>query len=232
MQPSISPRHSRTFHLQIGKRYTNAGISEDAKLLYYYNETRITVYLTLPALESTMGGAKQPLKHIFDYRERPAHTIHRVELSKTWLVIYTNQDLTVLRVRNHTINIATAVKRPCAGWAPRGLAIHESEDSLKIIIGQCRQGRMSVEGQILLFTVTQDINDHPSICKPLEYNLDGGDHPKDVNFSPDGRLFLCRTQLRNTVLVWELPSQPGAQERSIAINQSSYTPVSHTQELL
>ena len=105
------------------------------------------------------------------------------------------------------------------------------EDSLKIVIGQCRQGRISVEGQILLFTVRQKGNGHPSICEPRVYKLDG-DHPKDVDFSPNGTLFLCRTELRNNVLVWELPSDSSANERSISINKSSYTQVSEAQGVL
>ena len=231
IQPAIPPRSSRKFHLQIGKGYTNAGISEDSRLLYYYDHKRIAVYPTATALESTMRGGKHPLKDIFDYSERHTYAIHRVALSRKWMVICTNQDLAVLQVRNNTIDRTTAIRRPCAGWAPRGLAIHESEDSLKILIGQCRQGRKSVEGQVLLFTVRQKSKEHPSICEPLVYKMDGGDHPKDVDFSPNGRLFLCRTQLRNNVLVWELPSHPSAIERPISISKSSYTPVSETQSL-
>lgn len=190
------------------------------------------MYSTLTALESTTRGVKHPLKDVFDYSERPGHTIHRVALSRTWMVICTDQDLAVLQIRNHTVDKATAVRRPCAGWAPRGLAIQEFEDSLKIVLGQCRQGRMSLEGRMLLFTVRQTIDDRPSICEPLVYNMDGGDHPKDVDFSQNGRLILCRTQLRNTVLVWKLPSHPSANERSISISKSGYTPVRETRGLL
>lgn len=187
----------------------------------------MTVLETSRLLETTPHQAVQVSQGPHDYVERRQDAvIERVALSGRWLAICTNQELKILQMRTQPNPALEMLRRSHGKWEPTGLALYEHDAKLLIVIGQRQQKGTSFQGRVLLFHIMQPINPGSSMPEPDKYDLPQNDFPNEVDINFDGTLFLCRTELHNSVVIWELGSRSGSDHRSLKITRRCHTPVS------
>ena len=153
--------------------------------------------------------------------------ISRVALSGQYVAISTSETLEVFDMTNTNLvsNQTSAMfSRPHDGWQTTGLAILEQNSRLSIVMGERKQGKQSYEGRVLSFAIELPEPRAQSAPTDCLYNVPRKDFPKNVEISADGDLVLCRTQLSNTVLVWQLPG--GSNQPAFQLTRDCYTPVS------
>ena len=228
IRPMLHLQQQINFHFRSFKHYRTAGMSKDCKYTFFYDEKRVIVLETSKLLESTQDPAVQMSQSAYDYvEERQDAVIERVALSGRWLAICTNQELKLLQMRTRPNGAREMLRRAHGEWEPSGLALYldEHEAKMLLIIGQRKREDASFRGRVLLFHIMQPIN-FGSMPEPDKYDLPQNDFPKEVDISFDGSLFLCRTELHNSVIIWELSSRSGPDQRSLKITRRFHTPVS------
>ena len=227
MRPILPPCQPITFKIRLVKHYRIAGMSKDCKYTFFHDEKRVTVLETSQLLESILDHAVQMPQSTYSYDEgRRKAVIERVALSGQWLAICTNQELKILQIRIQPSRALEMLRSSHGEWEPTGLAICEHNAKLLCVIGQRKHKDASFQGRVLLFHIRQSINSGSSMPEPNKYDLPQNDFPKEVDINFDGTLILCRTELHNSVIIWELDSRPGSDQRSLKITRHPHTPVS------
>ena len=227
IRPTLLHCQPIKFQLRAVKDFKIAGMSRDCRHTFFHDEKRVALLETSLLLETASGQAVQMSRIPYYYVEgRQDAMIERVALSGRWLAICTNQDLIILQVGNQTYRAPEMLRRSHGKWEPTGLALYEHDAQLLLILGQRKHKGASFKGRVLLFHIEQPINLGPSWPEPNKYKLPQNDFPKEVDISFDGTLLLCRTELYNSVVIWELVSQQGSDQRSLKITRRCHTPVS------
>ena len=202
-------------------------MSKDCKYTFFHDDKRVTVLETSQLLESIPDKAAQIPRSADSYIEgRRDAVIERVALSGRWLAICTNQDLQILQMRIQPSRALEMLRSSHGEWEPTGLALHEHNARLLLTLGQRKRKGASFQGRVLLFHIRQPIDSGSSMPEPIKYDLPQNDFPKAVDISFDGTLILCRTELRNSVIIWELDSRPGSDQRALKITRRFHTLVS------
>ena len=216
MDPIVAPCKTMVIHVDLGgKRYIYSGISKTSELIYFYNQKEVVVFRILMPSGKLARTTDKPLQHIFKYpRPSPQSEIGRIAISKTWIVISTNRELTMVKLTSQSYPASNTLQKPYSDdWEPVGLAIHETEAGLKIAVGQRKSSRRFYEGRVLVFSVRPEAGARYSTAEPTEYMLPHKEFPKDVELSSDGKLIVCRSQPRNSIIMWNLYSSPSSSRR-------------------
>ena len=213
--------------IETAKHCKIVGMSKDCKHIFFHDKKRVTVLETSLVLESTPGQAVRMSQIPYSYVEgRQDAVIERVAFSRRWLAICTNQELIVSEMRTQSNSTPRMLRMSYGDWEPTGLALSEHDAKLLLVVGQRKRNDFSFQGIILVFHIEQPINFASSMPKPDKYDLPQNDLPKEVDINSDGTLLLCRTELHNSVVIWELVSSPGSSQRSLRITRRCHTLVS------
>ncbi|KAL8796523.1 MAG: hypothetical protein Q9195_001197 [Heterodermia aff. obscurata] len=211
--------------IQTSKHCKIAGISRDCKHILFHDEKRVTVLETSLVLQSAPGQDVRVSQIPYSYVEgRREAMIERVALSGRWLAISTSQELIICQMRTQASRAPEMLRRSHGKWEPTGLALYERDAQLLLVLGQRKHEGGSFQGRVLLFRIRQPTNVGSSMPEPSKYSLPQNDIPKEVDISFDGKLFLCRTEIHNSVVIWELVSGPGSDQRSLKITRRCHTP--------
>ena len=229
IEPMVPSRKPVAFQIQGVGGSTRAGLSKDCKYAYFYKRQRVIVHqLFVPrdlALQEVAHLSREIFKYVEDAKDM---MIQRVSLSGQHIAISTNQKLVVFKMRRHPTTdsspATTIFTRPYGEWETTGLALHEHDSRLSIVIGQRKRGHTSFKGQVLSFVIQLPVLQAPLNLEPYQYDIPRNDFPKDVDMSMDGTLILCRTQLYNSVIIWDIVSQP--EKNAFQITRNFHTPVS------
>ena len=227
IRPMLHRDPPRTSQIQTAKHCKIAGMSKDCRHIFFHDEKRVTVLETSLVLKSTPSQAVRVSQIPDSYVEgRQDAVIERVAFSRRWLAICTNQELIILQMGTRPNSAPEMLRRSHGKWEPSGLALYEDDARLLLILGQRKHEGDSFQGRVLLFHLGLPINFGSSMPEPYAYNVPQNDFPKEVDVSFDGTLFLCRTELHNNVIIWELVLEPGSDQRSLTITRRCHTPVS------
>ena len=227
IKPMLHCNPPRTSQIQTAKHCKIAGMSKDCRHIFFHDEKRVTVLETSLVLKSTPSQAVRVSQIPYSYVEgRQDAVIERVAFSRRWLAICTNQELIILQMGTRPNSAPEMLRRSHGKWEPSGLALYEDDARLLLVLGQRKHEGDSFQGRVLLFHLALPINFGSSMPEPNAYNVPQNDFPKEVDVSIDGTLFLCRTELHNNVVIWELVLEPGSDQRSLTITRRCHTPVS------
>lgn len=226
MRPSHTP-----FSFQVpGLRgYTRAGLTKDCRYVYFYNLQRVSVHQLLVPRNLTAQKIEHLSQEVLHYAGDFKDTmIQRVSLSGQYIAISTSKRLEVFKMRSHataaSVPESTIFRRAHGEWETTALTLHEHDSRLSIVIGQRKRGPISFEGQVLSVGIELPVHRPFLSLKPCIYGVPRNDFPKDVDVNVNGSIILCRTQLHNSVIVWDLSSN--SSQRSFQLTRSFHTPVS------
>ena len=220
--------HSRPLFFQIPRvrSQSRAGLSRKCDFAYFHDRRKVSVHQL--SISSTFASnevtdpsrlSREFFSHIVGSQDT---VIHRVAIDGQWIAISTNQDLVIINMRDRSMT----PRRAHGDWEPIGLAMHESDGQLSVVLGQRKRGNIAYQGRVLLFTIRLSASLGSFDSEPYLYALPQNDIPMDVDINADGTLLLCRTRLRNSVIVWELFASPAPVRAPFIIPRSCHTPVS------
>lgn len=199
------------------RRYNAAGISNDCSSVYFYGDREVVVH-SLRVSQSVTS--VESFRKKFDGITR----VWDVALSKNYLVVSTLQNVLVFR---HTRNSQqTPLKTfPSDNYHLSGLAIHETDEKVAILIGKFRKnlGSLTIHVCSLVNKSDRQVNDRLHF---QEHTIDipGHDYPKRLSFGQDGKTISCITGKLNTVLIWVVDGEfPSSMEPFVISNR--YSPV-------
>ena len=203
-------KDSKTFSLRSVRKfsssYHSAGLLDDCKHALFYSDSQISVYqlgdlrtkATLPSFSKTLNR-----------RYKHGEVIRNVASSKKLIVVVTNKRLLIFN-----IDADTLVDTISHGdWDPSGIACHESETHMVVLLGQCQRNTTNkYKGQIRIYRYGLD--GHPKKLPIFALNLPLHDCPKRLFFDMESQILTCITRIQNRVLAWKLdddfltPSEP------------------------
>ena len=227
IRPMSLQGQPKIFQVRVAKHFKIAGMSRDCRQTFFHDTKRVVVLETSLLLESAPGQLAQMSHNPYTYVEGHKNTIiERVALAGRWLTICTNQELIILQTRTQPNRALEMLRKSHGEWEPTGLAIYEHDGHLVLLLGQRMHNGVHFQGRVSVFRIEQTTDLPSSLTEPDKYFLLENDFPKDVDISFDGTLILCRTELHNSVVLWEMVSQPGSDQRSLKIARRCHTPVS------
>jgi len=179
--------------------YNSAGFSEDCRHAFFYNNSEISVFHL-----GDLGGystASPPFPRVFIKQVKGEHILN-VVLAHRFLLIVTNKRLLTVDITMDERK-SEMVTSPHQDWDPSGLACHEDETHMVIILGQRKFNHKN--GHIgRLKVIKRKINSNTRVLSYSTVDVPGHDFPKKLGYDPKTQLITCITKLRNKVIVWEL----------------------------
>ena len=216
----ISKSYSLRSVRKFGNSYTSAGLFEDCKHAFFYNDSKISVY-KLGDLRLQPDSPK--LSWISTQTYKHGERIRSVGSSKSGLVVVTND-------RQLTFNIqAEAAEVPVGtsshgDWDPSGVACHETETQWVVFLGQCQRNESNgYNGQIKVYRYRKDgqAEGLPSTILKIPTN----DCPKKVFFHAGSQILICITRIQNKLLMWKLHGDFSSTPEPFDLFQNGYTAV-------
>ena len=200
----------------------SAGLSDDCKYAYFYNDTEIAVF-SLGALKSRLS-AKPDFPRRF-YHQYKDECIFHVALSVRILIIITNRRLIAVEVREATNYSHIDSTSHEAGWDPSGLACYEISGHLIILLGQCRGNqRRGFQGHIKVFKCMINHRTRLNYCFTIP--LPDQDWPKILCYEAEKNIVICVTGIQNNVLAWNVDSDLTQSVKIMNFHQNTYSAVS------
>lgn len=195
-------------------RYSMAGLSNDCSSVYFYGDREVVVHSLRVSQSAT---SVESFRKKFDGDTR----VWDVALSKNFLVVSTLQNVLVFRTRNSQ---QTPLKTfPSDNYHLSGLAIHETDEKVTILVGKTRKniGSVAIHVCSLVDNSNQSINDRLHF-EEHAVDIPGHDYPKRLSFGQDGKTISCITGKLNTILIWVLDDEvPSSMEPFVISNRYS-----------
>ena len=200
---------SQTFSLRSVRKfsssYHSAGLLDDCRHALFYNDSEISVY----QLGDLRTKATSPsFSRTLNQRYKHGEVIRNVASSKELIVIVTSKRLLIFNIADTLIDTISH-----GDWDPSGIACHESETHIVVLLGQCqRKTNNKYKGQIRVYRYGLD--GHPKKLPIFALNLPLHDCPKRLFFDMESQILTCITRIQNRVLAWKLdddfltPSEP------------------------
>ena len=222
VQPMI-PQCRPLVQIPRGKKQPRAaGISRSGGFIFFHDTQKVVVHrlscFPPPANSSVRGPSEKYFSH---NTEAKGQMIQRVAIDGHWIAVCTNEHLVIIDMEDNSMTN----RRAHGDWESVGLAVHKSDSKFWVVLGQCKLGRSSWEGRVLLFSISLSVPLSSVILEPRMYSVPQNDKPMNVDISSDGTFFMCLTRLQNSVIVWKLLPDFG-QDQSPFIISRRCTPVS------
>lgn len=182
-------------------RYSMAGLSNDCSSVYFYGDREVVVHSLRVSQSAT---SVESFRKKFDGDTR----VWDVALSKN-----RNSQQTPLKTF------------PSDNYHLSGLAIHETDEKVTILVGKTRKniGSVAIHVCSLVDNSNQSINDRLHF-EEHAVDIPGHDYPKRLSFGQDGKTISCITGKLNTILIWVLDDEvPSSMEPFVISNR--YSPV-------
>lgn len=202
--------------------YKSTVLSSDCSSVCFYGDRKVVVYSIRHIPETC---SKKPCVVSFQKEFGKGVWIWDVAISKNYLVV--SSTLKNVLVFRHTKQLQDSPLQtfPSDNFLS-GLAIHETDAQLQILIGKGRDTG-SVDGQITIHTCSLGnssdglATDSLHFKEPRIIAIPDQDLPKRIGVDQDGKMISCITRMRNTVLIWRADG-----ESSLPFMiQNRYTPV-------
>lgn len=178
----------------------SAGLSEDCKNAFFYNDTEISVF-RLSGLEDTLSGVSA-FPRIFS-KEYKNECILNVAAANNFAFIITNKRMVTIDISKQHKGLEIDSTPHGAGWDPIGLACYECRGQLVVLLGQFRGNHNSgFEGRIKLFKCKIDDRTRPEFHSTIP--LPEHDWPKIICYEAEEKVLACVTGIHNKVLAWKL----------------------------
>ena len=199
--------------------YHSAGLSDDCTRAFCNDDSEVSVYKLgdLRRQPASVGFSR-----VFTQKYKHQESIRGVTLSRLYIIITTNKRLLVFKIFPQTAIHTLSHEY----WDPSGLACHESETRLVVLVGQCqRDDRTGVDcGQIRIYSYRKEgqARGLPSFV----FNVPANDYPKRLFFHASSQILTCITRLQNKILVWKLNDDFSPSWGPYEFRKNDYTAVS------
>ena len=199
----------------------SAGLSEDCKNAFFYNDTEISVF-RLSGLKTTLSGVSAfPRVYSKEYKDE---CIFNVAASVNFACVITNKRMITIGISKQPEGLEID-STPCgAGWDPSGLACYECCGQLVVLLGQFRGNPNSgFEGQIKFFKCKVD--DRARLGYYFTIPLPEHDWPKIICYEAEGKVLACVTGIHNKVLAWKLKDDLSGSTEFLNYQKNKYAAV-------
>ncbi|KAL8708755.1 MAG: hypothetical protein Q9220_006397 [cf. Caloplaca sp. 1 TL-2023] len=179
--------------------YAHAGLSVDCTLAFFHSSTKVAVYRV------TQGD--QPRRQDGPIMERAYEKkspIVDVVLSDAVLAVSTRNMLDLHQIRSRAPQSWLKKEIRHGDWEPSGIAICERSTEVVIAVGHRHGTHGFHEGRIVLHRL-QSARHGSKVPEPVcILTLPQGDFPRYLTFDGEAATLACITDVRNSILVWNL----------------------------
>ena len=215
--------------IKLAKTYTNAGISQDCTMVYFFNASHISVHALLLSHGLGEQPTAPPSREVFKHSHESASSrILFAALSLTWLAVLTDSELELIKIDATATAKAKPLQWSCGDWESVALSMFELDSVVLVALGQRKRNKSHFEGRVLLLQVQHLDGLGFTFPKPDVIPVEHNDFPKMVVLSQTGTLLICCTQLRNAIVISEMPLSPDTGQKPCRIVSGHHTPVRNT----
>lgn len=198
------------------KGFTQAGLSPDCSLAFFYNASRICVYRVITADKTKPQGDL-----VFERKFDKDSQISEVSLSTTMLAVSTRLNLELYRLDSRSTSPRPVKVIHHGDWDPSGVAIHERIFAL----GYRRGTQNSCEGRVVVHQIELCREGTLQVKEVLLYTLLMADMPKSLRFHNEGTYLTVITNTQNSILIWRIRNGVPTDHSPISIRKYHHRPV-------
>ncbi|KAL8798156.1 MAG: hypothetical protein Q9182_006907 [Xanthomendoza sp. 2 TL-2023] len=197
---------------RFGRGYAHAGLSADCNLVFFSCSTKVSVFRV-----NAEGRSGRKEDRLLNLEFKRTCQVADVSLSNTILAVSTRQNLEI-----HHVEPQERVKTIAnGGWDPSGIAIFETDSKVMIAVGQ----RRSRNGRVALHRFRISARGLLQGELVRHYALPEGCYPKSLVFDPEATTLACITDVRNSVLLWDIWEGAPEDGSPNTVRRGDYRPV-------
>ena len=214
-------KDTTTFSLRAVRKfsssYHSAGLFDDCRHAFFNNDREVSVYelgdLRKKAASSTFS-------MVFTQEYKRGEFVQHVASSRGYIIIVTNERLLVFQIFTGTLVHVVSH----GDWGPSGVACHESDTYLVVLLGQCQRSLTNrYRGQIKVYRYRLDGRHSRLAAFGLSLPLD--DCPKRLFFDMNSQILTCITRIQNRVVAWKLDDDFVSSTEPFEFLKNNYTAV-------
>ena len=218
---------SRSFSVSLAKNgflnsllnricYDFAGLSSYCRYCFFYRQDEVSVFPLDLRVCGTQPFSSRAL--CIDKRATHGEPIVDAKISLNFLVTITTERVLISNISNKQ-EFEPILH---GNWEPAGLAIHESETLLIIILGYGKGFSLeTTDGRIEIYKYRIGSRSRRLACCSSP-TLPTRARPKRLSLKEDGRILTCVTAIQSKLLVWELDENFSSSVEPFAFTKNRY----------
>ena len=206
------------FVRKFSRPYHSAGVFKYCRHAFFDNDSEFSVYQSGDLRTETTSPS---FSRILTQQYKHGEFIRNVASFRAFIIVVTSERVIVFR-----IDLEAPIEIMLHDdWDPSGLAWHESETHLVILLGQCqRHKNQTFNGQIRIYRYR--IDGQFEKLPVFSLNVPENDWPTWLSSDTDSQIFTCITRIQNKLLVWKVDGELVSPPEPFEFLDNKYTALS------